>query len=93
MPDDLRRSSKSRHSKPPAIDVAFGRVLQEARKEKRLSQEVLGFESGYHRTYVSLLERGLKNPTLQAVFRISTALQVPASDLVRRVEHILRRAD
>jgi transcriptional regulator with XRE-family HTH domain len=93
MPDDLRRSSKSRHSKPPAIDVAFGRVLQEARKEKRLSQEVLGFESGYHRTYVSLLERGLKNPTLQAVFRISTALHVPASDLVRRVEDILRRAD
>jgi hypothetical protein len=31
----------------------FGRVLREVRKEHGLSQEQLGFDSGYHRTYIS----------------------------------------
>ena len=73
MPDDLRRSTKNRNSPPAAINIAFGRVLQGVRNEKSLSQEELGFDSGYHRTYVSLLERGLKNPSLSAVFRLSKA--------------------
>ena len=37
---------------------AFGKVLREIRQKYPLSQEELGFESGYHRTYISLLERG-----------------------------------
>ena len=38
--------------------MAFGKVLKEIRQENSLSQEELGFGSGYHRTYISLLERG-----------------------------------
>lgn len=39
-------------------EEAFGKVLREIRLEHSLSQEELGFESNYHRTYISLLERG-----------------------------------
>jgi transcriptional regulator with XRE-family HTH domain len=39
-------------------EKAFGKVLREIRQEHSLSQEDLGFESGYHGTYISLLERG-----------------------------------
>jgi DNA-binding XRE family transcriptional regulator len=39
-------------------EEAFGKVLREVRHEHSLSQEELGFESSYHRTYISLLERG-----------------------------------
>lgn len=42
-------------------EKAFGRILKEIRHEHSLSQEELGFESGYHRTYISLLERGKKS--------------------------------
>jgi transcriptional regulator with XRE-family HTH domain len=91
MPEDQRRSIKKRNLRPAAINVAFGRVLQEVRNGKKLSQEELGFESGYHRTYVSLLERGLKNPTLSAVFRMSAAMQLSPSEMVRRVEEYLQK--
>jgi transcriptional regulator with XRE-family HTH domain len=38
-------------------EEAFGKVLKKIRRGHSLSQEALGFESGYHRTYISLLER------------------------------------
>ena len=68
---------------------AFGRVLQQLRTKRGLSQEALGFESGYHRTYISFLERGLKNPSLSTVMDLAETLQIPASKLIRRVEVLL----
>lgn len=71
---------------PSPTDVVFGQVLQELRRRRGLSQEQLGFESGYHRTYVSLLERGKKSPSLNAVFRLARALRVLPSTMLRSVE-------
>ena len=65
---------------------AFAKVLREIRKTRGFSQEALGFESGYHRTYISLLERGLQNPSLRTILSLSAALGIPASVLIRRVE-------
>ena len=78
-------------NKPVILAEAFGMVLREVRKERGLSQEDLGFESGYHRTYVSLLERGLKTPSLQTIFELSRALDIQPSKLLARVEHATRR--
>jgi len=50
------------------------------------SQEELGFETGYHRTYISLLERGLRSPTLTTIFQLATALEVKLSEMIRRIE-------
>ena len=69
---------------------AFGRVLHEIRKERGLSQEQLGFESGYHRTYISFLERGKKNPTLSTIMDLAETLRVPAWELIRKVEARLK---
>ena len=55
------------------LEQIFGEELRKIREEKGLSQEQLGFESDYHRTYISQLERGEKNTSLKAVFRISQA--------------------
>ena len=71
-------------------EKAFGRALQAARKKHGLSQEDLGFESGYHRTYVSFLERGLKNPSLSTIMDLATTLGMSASELVLQTENILR---
>ena len=68
------------------LEKAFGEELQKAREKSGLTQEKLGFESGYHRTYISQLERGQKSPTLKAIFKIASALGIKASDLVARIE-------
>jgi transcriptional regulator with XRE-family HTH domain len=67
-------------------EEAFGKVLKEIRHERSLSQEELGFESGYHRTYISLLERGRKSPSLNTIFQLATALGIPPSEILRRTE-------
>lgn len=69
---------------------AFGRVLRELRKERGLSQEELGFESGYHRTYISFLERGKKNPTLATIFDLAETLRIAASEFIGRIELLLK---
>ena len=68
------------------LEKTFGEELQKARENRGLTQEKLGFESGYHRTYISQLERGQKSPTLKAICKIAIALGIKASDLVARVE-------
>ncbi len=62
------------------------RFFRSCETERGLSQEELGFESDYHRTYISQLERGQKNPSLKAVFRLAEALGVKPSGMIRRIE-------
>lgn len=71
-----------------SIEKFFGKVLQQLRKECGLSQEGLGFESGYHRTYISQLERGKKSPSLQTIFQLAEALKVEPSDIVERIQDL-----
>ena len=68
----------------------FGRVLQEIRKERGFSQERLGLESGYHRTYISFLERGKKNPSLSTILDLAEMLRIPAWEMIRKVESRLK---
>lgn len=69
-----------------SIEKFFGQVLQQLRKERGLSQEELGFESGYHRTYISQLERGKKSPSLQTIFQLAKALKVEPSEIVEHIQ-------
>ena len=69
-----------------SVEKSFGQVLQQLRQERGLSQEELAFESGYHRTYISLLERGKKSPSLQTIFQLAKTLKVEPSDIVERIQ-------
>lgn len=55
-------------------DQAFGIVLKKIRKTRKLAQE--DFDQVSSRTYLSALERGLKNPTLEKVSQLATVLNV-----------------
>ena len=81
-----KRSSNS--PKDNSIEGLFGKVLLQLRQDKGLSQEELGFESGYHRTYISLLERGKKSPSLKTIFQLAKALGVEPSDIVERIQNV-----
>lgn len=69
--------------------MAFGRVLRQKRKEAGLTQEQLALEADVQRNYVSLVERGVHNPTIAVLFRLATALRCPPSALVSELERML----
>ncbi len=69
-----------------SLQSAFGHVLREIRESKQMSQEDLAFASGYHRTYISLLERGKKAPSLTTIFRLASSLKILPFELIKRVE-------
>jgi transcriptional regulator with XRE-family HTH domain len=68
------------------VENAFGQVLRHLRKEKRLSQEELAHRSNLDRTYISLLERGLRQPSLSSIFQLSNSLGISPSEIVSEVE-------
>lgn len=69
----------------PTTATAFGEVLREYRQRAELSQEGLALAAGIDRTYVSLLERGLRQPTLDMVFKLANELDVAPATLVAKV--------
>ena len=71
-----------------SVAQGFGAVLATARTERGLTQEQLAEKSGLHRTYISLIERGARQPTLSVLFDLSAALGVQPSTLVRRTERL-----
>ena len=72
--------------KADQLALAFGRVLRERRLTAGLSQEQLALEADVDRTFVSLLERGGRQPTLSTLWRLAAALGVAPSELVSGVE-------
>jgi transcriptional regulator with XRE-family HTH domain len=56
--------------------------LRRLRHEKGWSQEEFAFQAGIHRTYVSDLERGARNPTITIVERLAVPLGVTASAML-----------
>ena len=65
---------------------AFGKVLRALRAERGLSQEALALEAGVQRNYVSLIERGVNQPTITTIFKLATALEMKPSQVVELVE-------
>lgn len=68
------------------LTFAFGVVLRRLRREVGLTQEQLGFEADIRRTFVSLLELGQQQPTLNTIFKLSRALKTPPSVFMKMVE-------
>ena len=66
-----------------------GRVIQEYREKKGLSQEVVSGLAAIGRTHLSAIERGERKPTMETFFRICDALQVRPSELMAMIEQEL----
>jgi transcriptional regulator with XRE-family HTH domain len=79
------KKPKGQDAEGLCLGKAFGYVLRSLRQGRGLSQESLGFESGYHRTYISILERGRKSPSLQTIFNLSKVLKIEPEELIKKV--------
>lgn len=64
--------------------VAFGEKVRELRYERGLSQEALGRRVHLHRTYISDIEGGKRNPGLDNIVRLAVALDVSTDELFER---------
>jgi transcriptional regulator with XRE-family HTH domain len=81
-----------RHVQPNSgPEKAFGQALRKLRQEIGLSQEQLGFECDFDRTYISLLERGIQSPTLRTMFRLCESLKVSFPELAQQIQTFLSR--
>ncbi len=72
-----------------SLSAAFAEVVREQRAKRGVSQEDLAHDAGLHRTYVGLIERGLRNPTIEVGHALALALGTTLSDLIRRAERRL----
>ena len=66
--------------------IIVGKVIQEYREKKRLSQEVVSGLADIGRTHLSAIERGARKPTLETFFKIADALDVKPSELMKNIE-------
>lgn len=64
------------------IRLRLARNLRRLREQKGWSQEKFAFEANIHRTYVSDIERGARNPTITVVEKLAVPLGVTASELL-----------
>ncbi len=80
-----------RHTNTNQIPAVFGRVLREERKRQNISQEQLALYADVDRTFVSQIERGIRQPTLTTLIKLSRVLKVAPSALVARMERLLTR--
>ena len=68
------------------IRVAYGKAVRTIRQDKKISQEELADLCGLHRTYISDIELGKRNVSLENIDKIAHALQVKKSKLFVEVE-------
>ena len=74
------------------LSNAFGKVVQRHRRIAGLSQEALAYQAGVHRTYVGLVERGLRKPTIDVGDALAQALGTSLSRLIREAERKVKRS-
>ncbi|QTL40406.1 helix-turn-helix domain-containing protein [Xenorhabdus budapestensis] len=63
------------------IKSVFGQRIRYLRKEAGMSQEAFADKCGLDRTYVSGIERGVRNPTLEIIYVIANGLQIELNEL------------
>ncbi len=68
-----------------SVVTIFAQVLSEIRKEKGLSQEALAEKAGLDRTYISMLEREKRQPTLETLFKLSEALKISPVSFIDKI--------
>ena len=67
------------------IKVLFGRAIRENRMKKGISQEHLAELCGLHRTYISEVERGVRNVSLVNIQKICEALDIKISSVFKHI--------
>jgi len=71
------------------LNKAFATTLKSLRESAGLSQKQLSIRAGLDRTYVSLLERGQRQPTISTLYKLAAPLKVSVNEMVFRLDNQL----
>ena len=66
----------------------FSKILKANRKKSGKSQWQVAEEAGFDRSYISLLERSMRQPSLETVVKLSKVLNTKASRLIEEMESL-----
>lgn len=62
--------------------ILFGKKLKQLRQEVSISQEKLAELADLDRTYISSIERGKRNISIRNIFKLASALNIPAQEFL-----------
>lgn len=68
------------------LSARFGKVVRQARLARGFSQERLAERAELDRTFISMIERGVRKPTLETAQRLAEALGVPLARMIEEAE-------
>lgn len=74
---------KKKRDKANPLLLAVCQAVHDRREELGISQEELAHRAGLHRTYISDIEHGARNPSLKTLSRLADALELTASGLIK----------
>lgn len=66
----------------------IGILIAKHRKANALSQNALAERTDLDRTYISMLERGLRSPSLETIIKVANAMGIKGSDLLSELEQV-----
>jgi transcriptional regulator with XRE-family HTH domain len=82
------KRSEPSPSRPAPISIALGKRIKQRRHEVDKSQETLAFEAHVDRTYISAIERGIANPSVETLANVCYALNVTLSELFAPLDSV-----
>ena len=71
-----------------SLEKIFGVILKGLRTGKGLSQESLAYDSELDRTFISLLERGERQPSISTLFKLAKSLNIKPSVIIKTLEEL-----
>ena len=69
------------------LQQIFGEIIKKLRLERKISQETLAFDADIDRTYISDIEKGERNISIQVAYKLASALQISFSELINEIEN------
>ncbi|MDR0829376.1 MAG: helix-turn-helix domain-containing protein [Prevotellaceae bacterium] len=69
------------------IQKKFGIIIKTLRNEKGISQETLAFDADIDRTYISDIEKGNRNVSIEIIERLANYFHISVSELLKKVEN------
>jgi len=73
------------------IKQKLGIVIRKLRMDKHISQENLALQANIDRTYISDIEKGERNTSIEIVEKLANALEISISELFKQVENYGKR--